>query len=141
VGKLEKFVFLLRTQPFMTLNKTHMKMNKVMAGYHLLMILSEVDGYVSPEEGIVVVKYLHDTFPFRLNLDNEIEILSNLKSDDYESHFNKCMDDFYDDSTYEERISFLDFAAQLVGADKEVTPEENKYLHQLFDAWDSEHAE
>lgn len=118
-----------------------MKMNKVMAGYHLLMILSQIDGNVSPEEGKVVVKYLHDTFPFRLNLDNEIEILSNLEPDDYASHFNKCMDDFYEDSTYEERISFLNFAARLVGADAEVTPEENKYLHQLFDAWDSEHAE
>ena len=118
-----------------------MKMNKVMAGYHMLMILSQVDGHFSPEEGKVIVKYLHDTFPFRLNLDNEIDILSNLEADDYMSHFAKCIDDFYEDSTYEERIHFLDFAAKLVGADKEVSPEENIYLRELFDAWDSEYSE
>jgi len=118
-----------------------MKMNKVMSGYHMLMILSQADGHFHPEEGMVVVKYLQDTFPFRLNLDNEVDILSNMDPEDYLSHFMKCIDDFYEDSTFEERIQFLDFAAKLVGADNQVSPEENIYLHELFNAWDSEHAE
>jgi uncharacterized tellurite resistance protein B-like protein len=118
-----------------------MKMNKVMAGYHLLLILSQVDGHVSPEEGIVVVKYLHDTFPFRLNLDQEMNLLSALRPEEYPAHFRKCIDDFYEDSTAEERVHFLDFAAKLVGADRVVTPEENSYLKELFNAWDSEHEE
>ncbi|MFI5150691.1 MAG: TerB family tellurite resistance protein [Bacteroidia bacterium] len=117
------------------------KMNKIMAGYHMLMILSQVDGYFAPEEGQVIVKYLHDTFPYRLNLDHEAESLGNLQPDDYHSHFISCMNDFYEDSTEQERIHFLNFAAALVGADHQVTPEENQYLAELFDAWDSGHAE
>jgi hypothetical protein len=117
------------------------KMNKIMAGYHMLMILSQVDGYFAPEEGRVIIKYLHDTFPFRLNLDHEAGVLGNLQPKDYHVHFVTCMNDFYEDSTEEERIHFLDFAAQLVGADHQVTPEENQYLAELFDAWDSGHAE
>jgi hypothetical protein len=123
------------------LEKHKMKLNKVMAGYHMLMILSQVDGHFAPEEGRVVIKYLQDTFPFRLNLDMELDILSNLDREDYESHFQTCMDDFYEDSTYEERVHFLDFAARLVGADNHVSKEENIFLARLFDAWDSENAE
>jgi uncharacterized tellurite resistance protein B-like protein len=112
-----------------------------MSGYHMLMILSQVDGHFAPEEGQVIIKYLQDTFPFRLNLDNEMDILSNLKPEEYKAHFLKCIDDFYDDSTPEERIQFLDFAAALVGADNEVSPEENVFLNELFNAWDPEYSE
>ncbi|MGE8514647.1 MAG: TerB family tellurite resistance protein, partial [Chryseobacterium culicis] len=49
------------------------KSNKSIAGYHLSMILSSVDGEFAPEEGMLVQQYLADEFPFRMNLDNELE--------------------------------------------------------------------
>jgi uncharacterized tellurite resistance protein B-like protein len=114
------------------------KMNKVMAGYHLLMILSQVDGDFDASEGKVIINYLKETFPFRVNLDGEMDILSGLSQEDYFSHFTTAMNDFYEDSTSKERIHFLEFAVKMVKADKKITVEENKYLKELFFAWDSE---
>lgn len=114
-------------------------MNKVMAGYHMLMILSQIDGDFDRSEGKVIVNYLKDAFPFRINLDSEIAILSELPKEDYFIHFNNAMNDFYEDSTSRERIDFLNFAVKMVKADKKITYEENKYLKELFFAWDSEH--
>ena len=44
------------------------KSNKSIAGYHLLMILSSVDGEFAPEEGLFIQKYLTEEFPFKMNL-------------------------------------------------------------------------
>jgi uncharacterized tellurite resistance protein B-like protein len=115
------------------------KMNKVMAGYHMLMILSQVDGEFDKAEGKVIVKYLKESFPFYVNLDGEMDILSSLPKEDYFIHFNNAMNDFYEDSNEKERVEFLEFAVKMVKADKKITPEENKYLRELFFAWDSEH--
>lgn len=122
-------------------NLKTMKKNKVMAGYHMLMILSEVDGEFDKSEGKVIVNYLKKTFPFRVDLDREIAELSALPKEDYFLHFNNAMNDFYEDSTEKERYSFLNFAVKLAKADHKITPEENKYLKELFFAWDSEHEE
>ncbi len=113
-------------------------MNKVMAGYHMLMILSRVDDDFDIAEGKVIVNYLQDSFPYRFNLDNEMEILSALPKEDYFLHFNNAMNDFYEDSTKQERVDFLNFAVKMVKADKKITVEENKYLKELFFAWESE---
>ena len=118
-----------------------MKKNKVMAGYHMLMILSEVDGEFDKSEGKVIVNYLKKVFPFRVNLDREMEELSALPKEDYFLHFNNAMNDFYEDSTEKERTHFLKFAVKMAKADKKITTEENKYLKELFFAWDSEHEE
>lgn len=117
------------------------KKNKVMAGYHMLTILSEVDGEFAEAEGKVIVDYLKKAFPYKLNLDKEMEELSALPKEDYFLHFNNAMNDFYEDSTRKERNSFLKFAVQLVKADNIITPEENKYLKELFFAWESEYEE
>ena len=121
-----------------------MKKNKVMAGYHMLMILSGVDrGFDKSQdsEGKVIVDYLKKTFPFRVDLDREMEELSALPTEDYFLHFNNAMNDFYEDSTEKERTSFLKFAIKMANADKKISTEENKYLKELFFAWDSEHEE
>lgn len=115
------------------------KMNKVMAGYHMLIILSQVDGEFNKAEGKVIINYLKKTFPFRVDLDSEMEILSALPREDYFMHFNNAMNDFYEDSIAGERTDFLNFAVKMVSADKKITVEENKYLKELFFAWDSEH--
>lgn len=117
------------------------KLNKPVAGYHLLLILTHADGEFAKEEGDIIVNYLTENFPFRTNLDNEVEFLSTLPRDQYEEHFRKAMNDFYDDSIPEERDHFLDFAVKLVKADDIITREENIFLNMLFNAWAPEFEE
>ncbi len=114
------------------------KLNKVMAGYHMLVILSHVDGNFDPAEGKIIVKYLKNSFPFRFDLDHEKDILSHLAKEDYFLHFNNAMNDFYEDSTEQERTDFLNYAVKMVMADKKLTKDENKYLKELFFAWEPE---
>lgn len=111
------------------------KLNKPLAGYHLLLMLCEVDGEFPESEGKIIVRYLDENFPFRINLDEEIEFLSTLPKSNYEEHFEKAMNDFYNDSTADERDDFLNFAVKLVNADSVITKDENAYLKKLFDAW------
>lgn len=112
------------------------RLNKAIAGYHILMILSAVDGHVGFPRDLIIRDYLIQEFPFRVNLDREMEIISNLKRDDWEPHFQQMMDDFYDDATPEERRSLLQFAINLTKADDVITHAENRYLNLLFDAWE-----
>ena len=116
------------------------RLNKTIAGYHLLMILSAVDFRVGPAEDIVIRDYLVHEFPFRVNLDREMAIISNLKPEEWEGHFRKMMDDFYDDATEEERQRLLRFALKLTKADNVITREENRFLYFLFEAWKPEEA-
>ena len=111
------------------------KLNKPVAGYHLLLLLSEVDGEFPASEGQIIVRYLEENFPFRVNLDEEVEFLSTLPKAQYMEHFEKAMNDFYEDSTADERDDFLNFAVKLVKADDKITRDENEYLDRLFAAW------
>lgn len=112
--------------------------NKTIAGYHLLMILAAADFRFKASEDMVIRAYLEQEFPFHVSLDNEMAIISNLTPDQWESHFIKYMDDFYDDATPEERNNLLQFALDLTKADGIITVEENHYLQLLFDNWHSE---
>jgi len=111
-------------------------MNKTIAGYHLLMILSAVDFRVSGSEDAVIRQYLADEFPFHVNLDKQMEVISRLRPDEWERHFRKAMDDFYDDATPEERKKLIRFALRLASADNVITREENHYLDLLFENWE-----
>lgn len=115
--------------------------NKTIAGYHLLMILAAVDFRFSAEEDEVIRQFLYHEFPFHVNLDREMEKISNLLPEEWEAHFLKYMDDFYDDATAEERRHFIQFAINLTKADKVITKEENKFLNLLFESWESEGGE
>ena len=112
--------------------------NKTIAGYHLLMILSAVDYKFSIDGDMIVREFLVQEFPFHINLDREMDIISSLQPEDWESHFLKYMDDFYDDATEEERLNFLQFALKLAKADDVITKRENHYLNLLFDNWNVE---
>ena len=114
------------------------RMNKAIAGYHLLMILSAVDFRISSEKDMVIRQYLVDEFPFNVNLDKQMEVISRLRPDEWEGHYLKVMDDFYDDSTDAERKNLINFAIVLTKADNVITREENHYLNLLFDAWHAE---
>lgn len=111
------------------------RLNKAVAGYHLLMILSAVDFRFSHKEDNIIREYLVSEFPFRVNLDREMEIISRLKPEEWESHYLKMMDDFYDDATEDERHKLLQFAVKLAKADDVITHEENHYLNLLFENW------
>lgn len=110
-------------------------MNKTIAGYHLLMILSAVDFRFNPEEDKIIRQYLVEEFPFHINLDKQMEVISRLRPDEWESHFMRVMEDFYDDATEEERNNLIRRALRLAKADSVITREENYYLNLLFENW------
>jgi uncharacterized tellurite resistance protein B-like protein len=115
----------------------NLRLNKTIAGYHLLMILSAVDFRISGEEDMVIRQYLEHEFPIHVNLDKQMEVISRLRPDEWEGHFLKVMDDFYDDATEEERKNLIRFAIELAKADNVITHEENHYLNLLFEHWEA----
>jgi hypothetical protein len=117
------------------------KLNKPIAGFHLLMILTNADGVFAKEEGDVIVEYLSETFPFRVEIDEEVDFLSTLERSKYMEHFRKAMNDFYEDTTQKERDHFLEFAVKLAKADDVIAEEENEFLKELFDTWAPEFEE
>lgn len=112
------------------------RMNKTIAGYHILMILSAVDFKVSTHEDLVIRDYLAEEFPFHVNLDKQMDVIASLHPDQWEAHFRKVMDDFYDDATPAERKKLIQFALQLAKADNVITKAENYYLNLLFEQWE-----
>ena len=115
----------------------NLRLNKTIAGYHLLMILSAVDFRISGEEDMVIRQYLEHEFPIHVNLDKQMELISRLRPDEWEGHFLKVMDDFYDDATEAERKNLIRFAIELAKADNVITHEENHYLNLLFEHWEA----
>lgn len=108
------------------------------SGYHLLMILTNVDGKVNASEDMVVRDWLTSSFPLQVNLDEEMALISELKREDYLPHFQRHMDLFYQHSTPAERLEFLQLAMNLIKADGTITREENIFFDILFEAWGSQ---
>lgn len=111
------------------------KSNKSIAGYHLLMILSSVDGEFAPAEGLKIQEYLAEEFPFRMNLDNELDVIANLQPEEWKDHFEFHARCFLDDSTKEERQNFIKFAKSLIKADQQVSDDEHRFYHLLKNLW------
>ncbi|MBV2166758.1 MAG: TerB family tellurite resistance protein [Kaistella sp.] len=111
------------------------KSNKSIAGYHLLMILSSVDGEFAPAEGLKIQEYLAEEFPFKMNLDNELEAIAILQPEQWKDHFEFHARCFFDDSTEKERKDFLHFAKSLIKADDEVTEREHHFYRLLKNMW------
>ena len=111
------------------------KSNKSIAGYHLLMILSSVDGEFAPEEGMKVQEYLAEEFPFKVNLDNELDIIATLQPEEWKDHFEFHARCFHDDSTEKERKDFAKFAKSLIKADDEVTEREHQFYILFKKMW------
>ena len=108
------------------------------SGYHLLMILTNVDGQLKVSEDMVVRDWLSSSFPLNVNLDEEMALISALKREDYLPHFQQHMDLFYQHSTPAERLEFLQYAMDLIKADGTITKEENEFFDILYDAWGNE---
>lgn len=111
------------------------KSNKSIAGYHLLMILSSVDGEFAPAEGLKIQEYLAEEFPFKMNLDNELDAIAVLQPEQWKDHFEFHARCFHDDSTKQERDEFLGFAKSLIKADEEVTDREHHFYQLLKNMW------
>ena len=113
-----------------------MKFDKSIAGYHMLVILSQVDGYFDAAEKKVVAQYIKDNHPSLVNLEVQNRILSTLPKELYMEHFEKVANDFYWQSTLEERNHFVNFAFKLIKADHKISKEENIYIDALYTVWD-----
>lgn len=111
------------------------KSNKSIAGYHLLMILSSVDGEFNASEGMKIQEYLAEEFPFRMNLDNELDAIASLRPEDWKDHFEFHAHCFLDDSIEEERQKFVQFAKELIKADDAVSDDEHRFYHLLKNIW------
>ena len=112
--------------------------NRATAGYRMLMILSAVDGSFNSKEDRIIRNYMKENYKESINYDNEMEIISALEYNDYAIHFNDAMNSFYMQSSQSERNHFLDMATKLVVADKKISPRENLYLKELYNAWEEE---
>jgi uncharacterized tellurite resistance protein B-like protein len=113
-----------------------MKFEKSIAGYHMLVILSEVDGYFDASEKKIISQYIRNINPNTINLEVQNRILNTLPKELYMEHFEKVANDFYWQSTVEERNKFINFAFKLVKADHEISNEENIYIDALYNLWD-----
>jgi hypothetical protein len=51
------------------------------------------------------------------------------------SNYQDAMNDFYADSDEKERNELISFAMKLAKSDRVITPEENKFLNELFEKW------
>ena len=114
------------------------QIDKKIAGYHMLMILSAVDGIFNVAEDKIILEYLGENAELLKRLDEEMHVISSLDSDDYALHFNDAMNRFYMHSNESERVHFLDLATRLVAADKKISPRENLFLSELYNAWEQE---
>ncbi len=113
-------------------------MQRAISGYHLLMILTNVDGRLNVNEDLVIRDWLSQHFPVKPNLDNEMEVISSLEKSDYASHFHTHMNLFYQHSEKQDRLELLQFAMNIIKADGQISKEENAFFNELYDAWNEE---
>ena len=110
-------------------------MNLAQSGYHLLMILSVVDGHYSSTEGKIIVQYLMNNYQLNVNIDEENRILLAIDKVDLPEHFKKMANNFLIHSNNEQRLNFIVFAYRLVQADGNFSELENKMLALLATIW------
>ncbi len=110
-------------------------MNLAQSGYHMLMILSVVDGKYQVAEGKVIVNYLTKNYDSGIDIDAENQALLEVEDHHLPEHFKTAADSFLHHSTEEQRLDFMAFAFQLVHADGRVVREENKILKSLSHFW------
>jgi hypothetical protein len=111
------------------------KLNKTVAGYHILMILSAVDFKFHIAEELVIRDWLVHEFPFTVNLDSQMDILSKLLPKDWEQHFENCINDYFEDATQTECIDILLFAKKLIEADEIVYHSEQQFYIVFVNHW------
>ena len=113
--------------------------NKAVSGFHMLMILSRVDGNFANEESEIAARYISKYFGNDFPIEKEASFLKSLDKEKYFHHFKKCMDNFYSKSSAHDRSELVKFAIDMVKADHKITAEENVYLNELLAGWEPEH--
>ncbi len=113
-------------------------MNKPYAGFKMLLILSNADGIIKASETSIIKKFLGSLFDNELTdlyIDKEVNRLAALSEDDIELEFFSAMNDFYNLSTPNERLRFVEKVIELIASDKEIVPPENKFFQRLYTGW------
>ncbi|MEX0967524.1 MAG: TerB family tellurite resistance protein [Bacteroidia bacterium] len=110
-------------------------MNLAQSGYHLLMILSIVDGKYQQIEGEVILDFLTKNYDEKFNLDAENRKLTSLKKEKIADHFSKSAKEFHLHSTTPQRLDLLTFMIDLATADGSITKEERKIITSLAKSW------
>lgn len=113
-------------------------MNKITAGYKMLMVLANVDGAHLEEEHALIVNYLGENFDPRtigIAMESERIRLQALAADALMIEFREAMNAFYSQSSGAERSAFLQLAMDLIKSDNHISREENTFINKLFDAW------
>ena len=111
------------------------KMSKVEAGFHLLMIVSLVDGKMQQAESDVILDFINDHFDGEINLIKEQAFLRALPESEREKHFIETAEHFYSISTEDERHTLTRFALEVAMADEDMQTHENKFINKLYDCW------
>lgn len=110
-------------------------MNIAQAGYHMLMILSVVDGQYAVAEGKIIVDFLAKNYQLDIDIDKENQSLLEVPKEQIPEHFKEAAANFLENSNEEQRIDFIAFAYRLVQADGRMAVEENKILTSLAHFW------
>lgn len=105
------------------------------AGYHILMVLSIVDGKYDKIEGQVILDYLSRTYGEGFDLDVENEKIKKLGKDKIADHFAHAARVFKEKADEDQRLEFLTFAVDLVTADDSISKEEHKIISSLAKSW------
>jgi uncharacterized tellurite resistance protein B-like protein len=116
-------------------------MDKITAGYKMLMILAQADGEHLQPESTVIQEYLGPNFELAFSQkviaaeNNRLAALSHAQR--YEE-FSEAMNHYYRYSKPEERTAFLQYAMNLIKADAHISQDENAFIDLLFESWDTE---
>ena len=112
-------------------------MDKFQAAFEILYFLSAIDGEVSDSEIDVILNFLKanqnkiDFVPTKV-----IESINLLKLDGMVDEFTRATLHFKDTSSAPDRITFLNFALELIVADGKITEDERNLFFILGDSWD-----
>jgi len=111
------------------------KLNKALAGYHLLVMIAHSDGVFSSSEEKVIKEYLSSNPGDLENLNASRKRLKEMKNDDRFYHFQQTAVEYYAQSTELERMAFINLVFELIQSDSKITIEENHYLNELYNTW------
>jgi uncharacterized tellurite resistance protein B-like protein len=111
------------------------KMNKTEAGFHILMMLSLVDGSIQSSESSVILDFLEENFSEPIEIIKEQAFIRACPEEDRLQHFTESVQQFYSISNAADRDKFIAFAMQVVMADKKMEQAENAYINALYDTW------
>jgi hypothetical protein len=110
-------------------------MNKTIAGYHILMILSAVDYRFHVKEDLIIRDWLAAEFPAMVDLDKEMEVISSIHPENWDAHFDESIGHYYNDATLQENLDILEFSKKLVLADDVLYKSEHIFFNTFLDVW------